>query len=166
MTQMSHFGRVSGAAVGYGGPVHAPHRPVGSLSLDDLLAEASATSERLTPEALASATDPVVLDTRTPTDRALYGCIPGSIHTPRTVLEWRVAPDAPLKLPVIQGFDQLLVVVCNEGMSSCLAAATLQRLGYRRATDLIGGVVAWAQAGLPLVPPDNDEIGIQGDGCR
>jgi rhodanese-related sulfurtransferase len=80
---------------------------------------------RLTPTALArhlDEGDAVVLDTRTPTDRATYGCIPGSIHTPRTVLEWRVALDAPLRIPQITNHDQLLVVVCNEGFSSSLAA--------------------------------------------
>ena len=105
----------------------------------------------------------VALDTRTPSDRALYGCIPGSLHTPRTVLEWRVALDAPLKLPEITGHDQLLVVVCNEGFSSGLAAKTLQQLGFHRATDLIGGVMAWREAGLPLVDAVGDEIGIQTD---
>jgi rhodanese-related sulfurtransferase len=105
----------------------------------------------------------VVLDTRTPTDRAMYGCIPGSVHTPRTVLEWRVALDAPLRIPEVTHVDQLLVVVCNEGFSSSLAAVSLQSLGFHRATDLIGGVTGWAQAGLPLIAPQSDETGIRND---
>ena len=133
-----------------------------SMTLDELLAQARAALVRLTPKALkALASEALVLDTRTPTDRALYGCIPGSLHTPRTVLEWRVALDAPLRLPQISHHDQLLVVVCNEGYSSSLAAAGLQRLGFHRATDLIGGVLAWQAAGLPLVAPFKDETGIQ-----
>ena len=137
-------------------------------SLASLLSEARSSLVRLTPQQLNEAQrsgDALVLDTRTPTDRALYRCIPGSIHTPRTVLEWRVAMDAPLRLEQITCYDQLLVVVCNEGYSSSLAAATLQRLGFRRATDLIGGVMGWKAAGLPVVDPVNDEVGVQ-TSCR
>ena len=68
--------------------------------------------------------------------------------------------DAPLRLPQITNFDQLLVVVCNEGYSSSLAAATLQKLGFRRATDLIDGVIGWKAAGLPVIDALNDEIGV------
>jgi rhodanese-related sulfurtransferase len=146
-----------------------------TMTLAELLAEARAGLKRLTPHELWAAltadntdtTDStrnvVVLDTRTPTDRALYGCIPGSFHTPRTVVEWRTAPDAPLRLSVIRGDDQLLVVVCSEGFSSSLAAATLQRLGFHRATDLIGGVLAWRDAGHPLEPAGSNEVGIQAE---
>jgi rhodanese-related sulfurtransferase len=135
-----------------------------SVTLEQLLADARQGLLRLSPEDLEDLMErgeAVVLDTRTPTDRTLYGCIPGAIHTPRTVLEWRVAFDAPLRIPQITSHDQLLVVVCNEGFSSGLAAATLQRLGFHRATDLIGGVMAWRDAGLPTVAPTSDEIGVQ-----
>ena len=133
-----------------------------SSVLERTINAARAQLIRLTPHELQTVAEhAVILDTRTPTDRALYGCIPGSWHTPRTVLEWRVALDAPVRLAAITTTDQLLVVVCNEGCSSSLAAAALQQLGFPRATDLIGGVEAWAKAGLPLVPPTNDEIGIQ-----
>ena len=135
------------------------------MTLEQLLEDARSGLRRLTPLALraAIAADPdlLILDVRTPTDRALFGCIPGSLHMPRTVLEWRVAPDAPLRSPEIRGLDQYLVVVCNEGFSSSLAAATLQRLGFVRATDLIGGVIGWAAAGFPVEPPQGDEIGLQ-----
>jgi rhodanese-related sulfurtransferase len=103
----------------------------------------------------------LVLDTRTPSDRAAYGCIPGGIHTPRTVLEWRVALDAPLRIAQVTDYNQLLVVVCNEGFSSSLAAVSLQQLGFHQATDLIGGVAAWADAGLDLVAPEGDEVGMR-----
>ncbi len=69
--------------------------------------------------------------------------------------------DAPLRLPQITNYDQLLVVVCNEGYSSSLAAATLQKLGFRRATDLIDGVIGWKAAGLPVIDAMNDEIGVK-----
>jgi rhodanese-related sulfurtransferase len=136
-------------------------------TLSGLLAAARVGLIRLSPRELAAemAADSqlVVLDTRTPSDRATYGCIPGSVHTPRTVLEWRVALDAPLRIPQITDHDQLLVVVCNEGFSSSLAAATLKNLGFWRATDLIGGVIAWCEAGLPMMAPTDDEIGIRDD---
>ena len=145
--------------------VSGPQPPT-PKTLDALLADARSRLIRLSPhelhEAIASG-QAIVLDTRTPTDRGLYGCIPGSLHTPRTVLEWRVALDAPLRLPQITSHEQLLVVVCNEGFSSGLAATTLHQLGFHRATDLIGGVMAWREAGFPLVAPVNDEIGIQHD---
>jgi rhodanese-related sulfurtransferase len=144
-----------------------------TVTLAELLEEARASLRRLTPDELSTMMQHdremsvapsriVVLDTRTPSDRALYGCIPGSLHTPRTVLEWRVAPDAPLRRREIHGSDQTLVVVCNEGFSSSLAAVTLQRLGFVNATDLIGGVMAWRDAGLPIIEAGS-EIGSGGD---
>ena len=72
-----------------------------------------------------------------------------------------MALDAPLRIDQITGHEQLLVVVCNEGFSSSLAAVSLQQLGFHRATDLIGGVKAWADAGFALVAPLNDEIGMR-----
>ncbi len=72
-----------------------------------------------------------------------------------------MAMDAELHLPQITSYDQLLVVVCNEGYSSSLAAATLQKLGFLRATDLIDGVIGWKVAGLPVVDALNDEVGVQ-----
>ncbi len=135
-----------------------------TVTLEEMLATARCRLVRLNPLQLAdemSRGAALVLDTRTPTDRRSYGCIPGSIHTPRTVLEWRVALDAPLRVDQITGHAQLLVVVCNEGFSSSLAAVSLQQLGFHRATDLIGGVQAWADAGFALVAPMNDEIGMR-----
>jgi rhodanese-related sulfurtransferase len=99
--------------------------------------------------------DVVVLDTRTPTDRDRFGCIEGSIHAPRTLIEFMVDPDWGYQHEAINGFEQILVVVCNGGYSSSLAAETLQRLGFINATDLIGGMDAWLAAGLPTVPPDH-----------
>lgn len=134
-------------------------------SLSELLDDARSKLKRMSPLELTQSADAIVLDTRTPTDRALYGCIPGSLHVPRTVLEWRVAQDAPLKLEQITSTAVTIVVVCNEGFSSSLAAATLQTLGYENATDLIGGFLAWRDAGLPVDRPENDEIGIRADPC-
>ncbi len=134
-------------------------------TLSELLDDARSGLKRLSPLELSQRSDAIVLDTRTPTDRALYGCIPGALHVPRTVLEWRVAQDAPLKLAQITSIEQTLVAVCNEGFSSSLAAATLQSLGYKNATDLIGGFLAWRDAGLAIEHATNDEIGIRPDPC-
>jgi rhodanese-related sulfurtransferase len=136
------------------------------VTLEELLTETRQRLRRVEARELAALIEQpgvIVLDTRTPTDRATYGCIPGSIHTPRTVLEWRVALDAPLRIPQITNHDQLLVVVCNEGFSSSLAAASLQLLGFHRATDLVGGVMAWVDAQLPIEAPQLDEVGIRHD---
>jgi rhodanese-related sulfurtransferase len=132
--------------------------PTTRLTIDDLLAQARSVLDRLEPialqEMLVAGEAVVVLDTRTPEDRRRDGHIADSVSTPRTVLEWRCDPDSDASIEEITGFDQLLVVVCNEGYSSSLAAESLQRLGHRRATDLVGGIAAWRDAGLPLVRED------------
>jgi rhodanese-related sulfurtransferase len=136
------------------------------VTLADLLETSRSKLVRVDVHQLARllANDEVlVLDTRTPTDRAAYGCIPGSVHVPRTVLEWRVAMDAPLRLEQVTSHDQHIVVVCNEGFSSSLAAVSLQSLGFVRATDLIGGVMAWVASGLHVTDPVGDEIGVRPD---
>jgi rhodanese-related sulfurtransferase len=121
--------------------------------------EARTSLRRVQPVELAAqlrtSPPPLVIDSRTPSDRARFGTIEGSIHLPRTVLEWRLDPANGYLHPAVESFEQALVVVCNHGYSSSVAASNLQRLGYRTATDLVGGVQAWRAAGLPLVPPDH-----------
>ncbi len=70
----------------------------------------------------------------------------------RNQLEWRLDPSSPHRHPAVgaHDHDRPVVVVCDEGYASSLAAATLQRLGLRRATDMIGGFQAWRAAGLPV----------------
>lgn len=134
------------------------HRRTGRTTIHDLVAEARRGLHRLSPGELANllATDrATVLDTRTPTDRERFGVIPGSIHMPRTTLEWMCDPASGYSHERIVGFEQCLVTVCNEGYSSSLSAASLQRLGFRHATDLVGGVMAWKTAGLPIEQPDH-----------
>jgi rhodanese-related sulfurtransferase len=70
----------------------------------------------------------------------------------RNVLEWRCDPASPWRDASIRGREQVIIVVCQEGFQSSLAAAGLQRLGLRHATDLDGGFAAWQEAGLPVVP--------------
>lgn len=145
---------------GHGG--HGTVCPVGErITIAELIEQARSGLTRLTPAELCEALgrpETVVLDTRTPTDRERFGCIPGAIHTPRTRIEFMADPEWGYRHEAIEGFDQLLVVVCNGGYSSSLAARTLQRIGFGRATDLIGGMEAWRAAGMPLVPPDHHAL--------
>lgn len=88
----------------------------------------------------------LVVDTRPEADRRAEGALPGAVVVERNVLEWRLAPDSPHRLPQVTGPDQVVVVVCNEGYASTLAALTLRQLGLPHATDLDGGYRAWRAA--------------------
>ena len=70
---------------------------------------------------------------------------------PRNLLEWRCDPSSQWRHPAITGPEVLLILVCNEGYQSSLAAATLQQLGLANATDLDGGFTGWAASGLPVL---------------
>jgi rhodanese-related sulfurtransferase len=124
----------------------------GVSRIDELLAEARAGLRRMSPQeaAAAVAAGALLVDTRTPAHRARQGALPGAVVIDRTVFEWRLDPTSPYRIPEVTGHDVQVVVVCREGFSSSLAAASLQRLGLHRATDVIGGVDAWVAAGLPV----------------
>ena len=83
--------------------------------------------------------------------------IPGALVIDRTVFEWRLDPASAWHEPEVTGHDIRIIVVCRQGYSSSLAAASLQDLGLRRATDIEGGFEAWRDAGLPVVPFDPGE---------
>jgi rhodanese-related sulfurtransferase len=121
-------------------------------TVDDLLAEARGRIVRYEPaEALAAqAHGAVLVDIRSDGERAAEGVVPGSLHVPRTVLEWRLDPASDARIPEATGYDVEVVVVCRQGYSSSLAAASLRAVGLHRATDLAGGVEAWIAAGLPM----------------
>ena len=124
-------------------------------SLDRLVEAAAA---RITPfdppEAFsAAAADGVIIDIRSQDARARCGVIPGSLHIPRTVLEWRIALDSPWRNLHLGGLDEQLILICDHGYSSILAAGNLVQLGFDRAGDVIGGFEAWKHAGLPVVRP-------------
>ena len=125
-------------------------------TIDDLLREARAGLDRLGPSQVlaAQAEGALLIDTRSGEERARDGVIPGAIHIPRSVLEWRLDPaaDPAFHNPHVVGLEQRLVLVCAHGFSTSLAAATLQRLGFTKATDLDGGFEAWRDAGLPVHP--------------
>jgi MFS family permease len=92
----------------------------------------------------------LLVDLRSQDERRREGIIPGSIHVPRSVLEWRVDPDSGYTNPHLGGLDRKLIVFCAQGFSSSFAAASLRDLGCRKATDIIGGFDAWRAAGLPV----------------
>jgi rhodanese-related sulfurtransferase len=88
----------------------------------------------------------LVVDIRPIDLRERDGLIPGAVVVGRNVLEWRLDPTSPHRLAAVTGRDQEIVVVCDEGYASSLAAATLRQLGLGRATDLDGGFQAWRRA--------------------
>ena len=100
----------------------------------------------------ACAADGVIIDIRSQDAREAHGVIPRSLHIPRTVLEWRVALDSPWRNLHLGGRDQQLILICDHGYSSILAAANLVELGFYRAGDVIGGFEAWKHHRLPIVP--------------
>jgi rhodanese-related sulfurtransferase len=133
--------------------VGAPDGPAPRTSIADRLAAARAGLERLDPQqadAVVRAGDAVLVDVRAEDHVQRDGAIPGALRFPRTVLEWRMDPDCPWRDPGAPGLGERVVLVCDHGYSSSLAARDLQALGFARATDLAGGFEAWAAAGLPV----------------
>jgi rhodanese-related sulfurtransferase len=123
--------------------------------IDDLLAAARTGLRRLGPEAAhrAARDGALLVDIRYAALRERDGTVPGAVVVERNELEWRLDPTSPDRLPEATGDDLEIVVICNEGYASSLAAHTLRQLGLRRATDLDGGFQAWRAAGLPVDPP-------------
>jgi len=123
-----------------------------SGGVEEVLAACRAGVRRLTPgETLAAQQrGALVVDTRTEEQRREQGELPGALVIDRTVLEWRLDPAGDARIPEANGPDVEVVVVCRQGYSSSLAAASLRAVGLPRTTDMVGGVEAWAAAGLPL----------------
>jgi rhodanese-related sulfurtransferase len=110
-----------------------------------LLEEARRDLDRVRPEDLAAEVEAgaLVVDTRPVEQRDRDGALPGALVVDRTVLEWRLDPTSPHRLPGMDDPGRRVVVVCDEGYSSSLAARSLRDLGLHRATDLVGGFRAW-----------------------
>jgi rhodanese-related sulfurtransferase len=124
-------------------------------TIQELLEAARGRLQRLEPRAAraAVAAGAVLIDIRSERQRERDGVIPGAHFIPRNVLEWRVDPASGHSDPSLgDDLDRHMILVCNEGYQSSLAAATLQDLGFRRATDLAGGFQAWCAAGLSVEP--------------
>ncbi|MFF0742371.1 rhodanese-like domain-containing protein [Streptomyces sp. NPDC004111] len=126
--------------------------PVG---IDELLERVREGLERVGPRAAyeAAKAGALLVDIRYAALRERDGLIPGALVVERNELEWRLDPRGSHRVPEATGHDLPVVVICNEGYASSLAAASLHQLGLRRATDLVGGFQAWRSAGLPVTPP-------------
>jgi len=127
--------------------------PPGSRGIADILDRARSGLRRLSPQAArrAQLDCAVLVDIRPAVQRAEWGEIPDALVVERNVLEWRFDPRSDSRLPVADRFDLAVVVVCQEGYTSSLAAAALQEIGLHRATDVEGGFAAWYAAGLPVI---------------
>jgi rhodanese-related sulfurtransferase len=125
-----------------------------SPRVDEILAAARARLHRLDPIDAAAAVGrgALLVDTRPEWQRRIEGEIPDALLIERNHLEWRLDPASEARIPEAVDHDVEVIVVCSEGYASSLAAASLQDLGLRRATDLVGGYHAWRAAGLPTRP--------------
>ncbi|MFJ3913193.1 rhodanese-like domain-containing protein [Streptomyces vinaceus] len=123
--------------------------------IDALLEQVRSTYARIGPaqayEAFRAG-DALLVDIRYQALRERDGLIPGALVVERNELEWRLDPQGSHRAPEATSHDLRVVVICNEGYASSLAAASLHALGLHRATDLTGGFQAWKSAGLPVTP--------------
>ncbi len=116
-------------------------------SVDEILASARERLARLTPAQAKAALGhgAVLVDIRPERQRRRYGGPPFALAVERNVLEWRFDPANPAALPYA-AYDLQVILLCQEGYASSLAAASLQDLGVHRATDVIGGYAAWSRS--------------------
>ncbi|MEU0660488.1 rhodanese-like domain-containing protein [Streptomyces lavendulocolor] len=127
-----------------------------AVNIDELLERVRTGLDRVGPReafAAAEAGDALLVDIRYAALRERDGLIPGALVVERNELEWRLDPLGSHRAPEAVSHDLRVVVVCNEGYASSLAAASLHQLGLHRATDLIGGFQAWKAHGLPVTAP-------------
>ncbi|WP_371413870.1 rhodanese-like domain-containing protein [Streptomyces lunaelactis] len=122
------------------------------VGIDELLERVRQDLDRVEPkDAFEAAADGALLvDIRYAALRERDGVIPGALVVERNELEWRLDPQGSHRAPEAVSHDLRVVVVCNEGYASSLAAVSLRQLGLHRATDLVGGFQAWKSAGLPV----------------
>jgi rhodanese-related sulfurtransferase len=128
---------------------------VGSLSaVDRLLAQARRSLRRVHAEQAKQLYDDggLLIDIRPAAQRAEFGEIPGALIIERNNLEWRLDPAGLHRIPEAEDANRPVVIVCQEGYASSLAAASLLQMGRTEVTDLAGGFVAWKSAGLPTTP--------------
>lgn len=125
------------------------------MSIDEQLAVARSGLDRVSARAAAAAVGDgaLLVDIRPVHQRRADGEIPGALVVDRNVLESRLDPESPDRIPEVRGYDQTVIVLYDEGYASSLAAASLQAVGLPKATDLDGGYQAWRAAGLPTTAP-------------
>jgi rhodanese-related sulfurtransferase len=133
------------------------------VTLDELLAAATAKIERLEPAAAAES-GALLVDVCSRDARERDGVVPGALHVPRTVLEWRADPQGAWRNEELVAAERVLVL-CDHGYSSIFAAAQLAELGYA-AGDVVGGFAAWRAAGLPVAAARPPAPGLPGMGPR
>lgn len=121
-------------------------------TIDDVLADARARLRRVGPQEAADLREKgaILVDTRPQWQRDAEGSLPGALLIERNHIEWRLDPTSDARIPEAVDHDVTWIVLCSEGYSSSLAAASLQDLGLHNATDLDGGFQAWKAAGLPV----------------
>lgn len=135
--------------------------PARRRTVNELLDEARGRLDRVDPQEAREAVErgeAVLVDIRQQPQRARDGVVPGAVYHPRNELEWRLDPDSEQPDPALTDHmgDRRVILMCDAGYASSLAAVTAQELGYEDATDLAGGFQAWREAGLPVEPPDGD----------
>ena len=122
------------------------------LTVQDLLARSRDRLARLGPDQAFTAmtSGAALIDIRSDSQIRRDGVVPGALLISRNVLEWRLDPSSPHRHARAPELSEQVILMCHEGYQSSLAAATLQDLGFSRATDVVGGFVAWREAGLPV----------------
>jgi rhodanese-related sulfurtransferase len=122
-------------------------------SVEGLLSSARSQLVRLSPaEAFEAARNgSLIVDIRTEAQQVRDGEIPCASVVSRNILEWRLDPASEHRDPALARRDRQLILICDEGYQSSLAAATVRRFGVD-ATDVVGGFRAWRESGLPVDP--------------
>ena len=133
--------------------------PARRRTINELLDEARDRLDRVDPQQAREAVergDAVLVDIRQQPPRTKDGVVPLALYHPRNVLEWRLDPESEQPDPELTEHmgDRRLIIMCDSGYASSLAAVTAQELGYQDATDLDGGFQAWREAGLPVERED------------
>ncbi len=128
--------------------------------IEAVLEAARQRLRRLDPVAAARAmsSGAILVDIRPHAQRLAEGSVPGALVVERNVLEWRLDPRSDARLPEATGYDLHWIIMCSQGYASSLAAASLQDLGLRHATDVAGGFLAWARAGLPVLTAQDSAL--------
>ena len=125
------------------------------MTVEEMLARARDRLDRVEPADAAAEVErgALLVDIRSDSQRERDGVVPGAVYFPRNVLEWRCDPASDARDPRVGGTDRRVIVMCDAGYASSLAAVSLRELGFERATDLVGGFQEWRAAGLPVEPP-------------